>query len=111
MRVRCIQREFDGVEYDFMPGAEYEVLAVEGGGYRLIDDTGRPYLFPSELFRVVDAAWGADWIDRSSDGVLYASPPEFARAGFFEDYFDRDPETIAVFHRYINRHLRLTDAA
>lgn len=111
MRVRCIQREFDGVEYDFMLGADYEVLAIEAGDYRIIDDTGRPYLFPPELFKVVDPTWGTDWVDRSSDGVLYVSPPEFARAGFFEDYFDHKPEAIAIFHRYINRHLRLTDAA
>lgn len=111
MRLRCLKRILDETAYDLMPGSEYQVLAIEGGYFRIIDDVGMPYLFPSGLFEVVDSIWGFDWIDRSSDGVLYASPPEFARVGFFEDFFDHDRETIAVFYRYLNRHMRLTDAA
>lgn len=28
----------------------YEVLSVENGWYRVIDETGEDYLYPSELF-------------------------------------------------------------
>ncbi len=32
----------------------YEVLSVEKGWYRIIDDSGEDYLYPPELFIVVD---------------------------------------------------------
>jgi hypothetical protein len=31
----------------------YEVLAVEHGMYRIVDDTGEDYLFPKAMFRRV----------------------------------------------------------
>ena len=31
-------------------GKEYEVLAIENGWFRIIDDTGEDYLFPPEEF-------------------------------------------------------------
>ena len=34
-------------------GKVYEVLAVEGTMYRIVDDTDDDYLFPTELFRVI----------------------------------------------------------
>lgn len=111
MKVRCNGNQHDGVEYDLSPGEVYEVIGIEAGDYRLIDDTGRPYLFPPALFTLVDPARPANWVTEWIDGAEYASAPDMARAGFFEDYFDGDPEALRVFHRYINQHLRLTDAA
>lgn len=35
-------------------GKVYEVLAVEGAMYRIVDDTEDDYLFPKEMFRVVE---------------------------------------------------------
>ena len=34
-------------------GKEYEVLGIENGWYRIIDDTGEDYLFAPESFEVV----------------------------------------------------------
>jgi len=39
-------------------GETYEVIAVEGGWYRLIDDSGEDYLYPRHLFEVVDEPMG-----------------------------------------------------
>ena len=32
----------------------YECLGVEHGWYRVIDETGEDYLYPSEMFEIVD---------------------------------------------------------
>lgn len=34
-------------------GREYEVLSVEKGWYRVVDDSGEDYLYPPEGFRIV----------------------------------------------------------
>ncbi len=111
MKVRSRTSSHAGVAYDLTPGEIYEVLAIEAGDYRVLDDTGRPYLFPPDIFEVVDPARPAHWITESLDGVEYASAPELAAPGFFENYFDGDPEAVRTFNRYLNHHLRLTDAA
>ncbi len=33
---------------------EYDVLAVEKGWYRIIDDSGEDYLYPPNLFEIVE---------------------------------------------------------
>lgn len=35
-------------------GKEYDVISVERGWYRIIDDSGKDYLYPPQLFTVVD---------------------------------------------------------
>ena len=35
-------------------GRDYEVLSVEKGWYRIVDDTGDDYLYPFALFQTVE---------------------------------------------------------
>jgi hypothetical protein len=35
-------------------GKVYEVIGIEHGWYRILDDTDEDYLYPSEMFRLVD---------------------------------------------------------
>ena len=35
-------------------GKEYEVLSIEKGWYRIIDDTDEDYLYPPELFEIIE---------------------------------------------------------
>lgn len=35
-------------------GAAYEVLSIENGWYRLIDDSGEDYLYPPEQFDIIE---------------------------------------------------------
>lgn len=35
-------------------GKEYDVLAVEKGWYRIVDDSGEDYLYPPENFEVIN---------------------------------------------------------
>ncbi len=93
------------------PGAVYEVIGIEAGDFRLIDDSGSPVLVSPALFEIIDPARPAQWRSWQQDGGEYAYAPELARAGFFEDFRDREPNAVREFNRYINRHLRLNTAA
>lgn len=68
MKVRCIDsrsflhEEDGGLVHQSRPGEivsltagnVYEVLGVEQGWYRIVDDTGEDYLYPPDLFDVVE---------------------------------------------------------
>ena len=59
MRVRYIgKREIDvpnsyKIFMDLLPGKVYEVLSIEDGWYRLIDESEEDYLYPPENFEEV----------------------------------------------------------
>ena len=59
MKVRYIgKREVDipnsyKIFMDVLPGKVYEVLSIEDGWYRLIDESGEDYLYPPENFEEV----------------------------------------------------------
>ncbi len=112
MRVRCKSTKCsDGRIPSLTIGEIYEVIGIEADDFRVIDDAGSPVLFEPDLFDIVDDTRSPDWVSEIDDGVEYAGPPEFAATGFWEDFFDQDPVAQATFSRYINRHLRTTDAA
>jgi len=92
------------------PGQQYGVIGIEADDYRLLNDAGRPYLYPAAAFEVVEARQPADWIaETGEDGERYAYPPELNTPGFFEDFFDDDPAAVATFWRAVNA--RLVQAA
>lgn len=111
MKVRCHTNSHQGVTHDLSIGAVYEVIGIEAGSYRILDDGGMPSLFEPDLFSVVDPTRPGHWVCQWEDGVEYAYAPELNAPGFFEDYFEHKPEARSVFHRYLNRYMRLTDAA
>ena len=49
MRVRFLGK---GSPTTLATGNVYEVVAVEGDFYRIVDDTDEDYLYPKELFEV-----------------------------------------------------------
>ena len=59
LRVKYIgEREVDvpnsyKIFMDLLPGKVYEVLSIEGGWYRLIDESEEDYLYPPENFEEV----------------------------------------------------------
>jgi hypothetical protein len=90
----------------------YGVIGIEADGLRLLNDQGRPYLYPRELFTVLDAREPGDWIvETGAEGERYAYPPSLNTPGFFEDFFDGDEETEAIFWRVVNRRLALAAEA
>ena len=82
----------------------YWVIGIEADDFRIINDRGRPYLYPARLFDVVDNNEPADWVTHDGeDGERYAYPPPLNGVGFFEDFFDGKPMAVAAFWRVLNR--------
>jgi hypothetical protein len=99
-------RERDLRYPDLTPDQPYLVLGIETDDYRILNDQGQPYLYPHNLFTVVDAREPDDWVsERGEDNERYAYPPPLNDSGFFEDYFDGKPEAVATFWRVMNRRL------
>jgi hypothetical protein len=91
---------------DLTPGQPYVVLGIEADDFRILNDQGKPYLYPHDIFNVVDAREPEDWVSEvGEDNERYAYPPPLNDCGFFEDYFDGKPEAIATFWRVMNRRL------
>jgi hypothetical protein len=67
MNVRCINNDSlnqpeDSSEWINVPnggdltiGNIYQVIAVENGFYRIIDDSGEDYLYPAAMFEIIPA--------------------------------------------------------
>ena len=106
MTVKLKQRNF---EYpDLTPGQSYVVIGIEADDYRILNDHGRPYLYPHDLFEIELPYEPGDWMTEiGAEGERYAYPPALNAAGFFEDFFDGKREAIALFWRVINQRLAL----
>ena len=99
-------RAVNGEYQDLTAGNGYVVIGIEADDLRLLNDRGRPFLYPVELFEVVDASEPNDWIiEFGQDGEQYSYPPSLNRAGFFEDFFDNEREAVATFWQVVNQRL------
>lgn len=88
---------------DLTFGNVYRVLGIEADEYRLINNEGRPYLYSSDLFEVVDDADEDDWVTEiDEDGKRYSYPRELNDPGFFEDFFDDKREAIIILRKYLS---------
>jgi hypothetical protein len=91
---------------DLTPNQPYAVIGIEADDLRILNDQGQPYLYPAKLFEVVDSREPDDWVTEvGDDGERYAYPPLLNTAGFFEDFFDREPGTVATFWQVVNKRL------
>jgi len=94
---------------DLSPEQLYVVIGIEANDYRILNNNGRPYLYPPEIFVVHDHHEPVDWITEiGEDGERYAYPPMLNSPGFFENFFDGDEKTVSQFWRVLNQHLALT---
>lgn len=86
-------------------GREYDVLEIEAYPereilLRILDDgeAGGPGVWDSRLFEVVSGALPSTWTVALGDGgALIIGPAAWRREGFWEDYFDRDPDAVSLF--------------
>ncbi len=91
---------------DLTPNRQYVVIGIEADDLRILNDQGRPYLYPSRLFRVVDPHEPEDWITEfGDDDERYAYPPPLNDCGFFEDFFDDKKRVVATFWQVVNQNL------
>lgn len=94
---------------DLTPSQSYVVIGIEADDLRILNDAGRPYLYPARLFAVVDSRESSDWVtDYGEDGERYAYPPPLNKPGFFEDFFDQKPRAVGTFWRVVNQRLAAT---
>jgi len=82
----------------------YVVLTVEQHsadslGFRIeSEDGGQPVVFKASLFEVLDGSLPKSWRVLSvRENVLELGPEPFGQEGFWERYFDRDPEALELY--------------
>ncbi len=94
---------------DLTPDQPYVVIGIEANDLRILNDQGRPFLYPRELFEVIDPHEPSDWVSEfGADGERYAYPPSLNAAGFFEDFFDDQRQAVAAFWQVVNQRLAVT---
>jgi hypothetical protein len=60
------------------------MIGIEADHFRILNDQGRPFLYPSRLFKVVDRHKPDDWVvERGDEGERYAYPPPLNVVEFF----------------------------
>ncbi len=65
----------------------YFVIGIEANDFRILNDKGKPYLYPPDLFDVIDAQHSPDWVTEfGADGEEYSYPASLNVSGFFEDF-------------------------
>lgn len=91
---------------DLTAARPYLVIGIEADDFRILNDQGRPFLYPRRLFNVVDSREPEDWeTEFGEDGERYAYPAPLNGAGFFEDFFDGQPDAVSAFWAVVNQHL------
>jgi hypothetical protein len=91
---------------DLTCGQCYVLIGIEADDFRLLNDRGRPYLYPHDFFEIVDEQKPSDWItETGEDGEVYAYPPMLNGVGFFEDFFDGAESAVSTFWRVVNQWL------
>jgi len=91
---------------DLTPNQPYFVIGIEADDYRILNDYGKPYLYPPNLFDIIDSHEPIIWITEYGDnGERYSYPPSLNEVGFFEDYFDGKDEALCRFWHVVNKSL------
>ena len=100
VRFKGSQKKFP----DLTRGNVYRVIGIEADDYRLMNDQGRPFLYPPRAFDLVDAKEPREWINfQAESGERYAYPPALGKPGFWEDYFDEKPAAVSRVRTYLHR--------
>jgi hypothetical protein len=91
---------------DLTFGQLYVVIGIEADDMRILNDAGRPFLYPVDLFSMVDAQEPSDWITEfGEDRERYSYPAALNKPGFFEDFFDEKRKAVVTFWRVVNQRL------
>lgn len=108
MKVVCVKLlDAHGDEVGSSPwatlDAEYVVPAVEAAPsgrveLRIIGDDGpTPVLFQSEMFMTISTDVPSSWVASIGEGRAFdLAPSKWLRPGFWEDYFNGDPQAVCV---------------
>ncbi len=67
--IMVVQLRREAPDYpDLTPHQDYVVIGIEADDFRILNDQGRPYLYPADLFEVVDPREPADWVVEYGEG-------------------------------------------
>ncbi len=89
---------------DLTPDQPYFVIGIEANDYRVLNDQGKSYLYPPDLFDIADSHEPNIWVAAyGEDGGPYSYPPELNEARFFEDYFDGKEDACSGFWHVVNK--------
>lgn len=114
MKVECVQPPMvaPAVEAESSWVAVHSVypvlalLAKSDGRVQLLITTDEPHSygwFDALYFRTVDESMPANWIARvHPGGLLEIAPSAWMEVGFWESYYDADPEAERVLKRELN---------
>ena len=73
---------------DVSPGLSYVVIGIDADDYRILNDQGRPYLYPSRLFKVAEPFKPHDWAtERGEEGGLVRLSAAAERRCIFRGLF------------------------
>ena len=85
-------------------GKSYLVIGIEADSFRIIDETGKPYLYDPDAFNIIDPKEPEFWESEiGEDGERYSYPKEWVQPGFFEDYFENVPSAKKAFIEVLSR--------
>ena len=85
-------------------GKNYLVIGIEADSFRIIDETGKPYLYDPDAFNIIDPKEPEFWESEiGEDGERYSYPKEWVQPGFFEDYFENVPSAKKAFIEVLSR--------
>jgi len=91
---------------DLTPDQPYFVIGIEADDYRILNDYGKPYLYPPHLFEVIDSHEPSNWItEYGDDDERYSYPAVLNEVGFFIDFFDGKDEALSGFWHVVNKYL------
>jgi len=91
---------------DLTFGQPYAVIGIEADDFRILNDAGRPFLYPERLFKLVDTREPSDWVtELGEDNERYSYPRPLNKSGFFEDFFDEKAKAVATFWHVVNQRL------
>src|SRR5438876_11896447 len=87
-------------------GQPYVVIGIEADHLRILTNARRTFLYPPDLFSLVDHRETVDWVTEfGDDGERYSYPVPLNKSGFFEDFFDEKAKAVATFLRVVNQRL------
>ncbi|GAB2191562.1 hypothetical protein MAH1_31750 [Sessilibacter sp. MAH1] len=86
-------------------GKEYHVLSVfiadsQPAEYRLLSDDGRtPGMYKADQFELVNKKLPSSWVaNYEAESYFELAPKLWVEPGFWESYFDGEPDAVDVFN-------------
>src|SRR5258706_12105189 len=68
---------------DLSVGQPYVVIGIEADDRRILNNAGRPFLYPARLFAHVDDQEPRDWVtEYGAEGERYSYPRPLSKPGF-----------------------------